>query len=154
MKQAIQERFLISPFLVFFVIHATQVGVGALNFQRPLMKEAGQDAWMAVLMAGLSAHVLIWLMYRLLSHLPSGGDLVSLHEQYFGRWIGGVLSLGLLFYYALAAFMVLQSYIEVIKVWVFPLMGAWQFSLMFLLMTYYVVSGGFRVVVGLCVWGW
>lgn len=53
MKQAIQERFLISPFLVFFVIHATQVGVGALNFQRPLMKEAGQDAWMAVLMAGL-----------------------------------------------------------------------------------------------------
>lgn len=153
MKQAIQERFLISPFLVFFVIHATQVGVGALNFQRPLMKEAGQDAWMAVLMAGLSAHVLIWLMYRLLSHLPSGGDLVSLHEQYFGRWIGGVLSLGFLFYYALAAFMVLQSYIEVIKVWVFPLMGAWQFSLMFLLMTYYVVSGGFRVVVGLCVWG-
>ncbi|WPZ19307.1 GerAB/ArcD/ProY family transporter [Geobacillus subterraneus] len=153
MKQAVDERFLISPFLVFFIVHATQVGVGMLGFQRPLMKEAGQDAWMAVLLAGLAAHALISLMYRLLSYSPSGGDIVSLHEHYFGRWFGGVLSTGLLFYYALAAFTVLQSYIEIIKVWVFPLMGAWQFSLIFLVLTYYAVSGGFRVVAGLCFWG-
>ncbi|MFC0296003.1 GerAB/ArcD/ProY family transporter [Geobacillus jurassicus] len=153
MKQAIPERFLISPFLAFFVIHAAQIGVGALSFQRPLMKEAGQDAWIVVLLAGLAAHGLVWLMYRLFSYSPSGGDIVSLHEQYFGRWIGGVLSLGLLFYYALVALTVLQSYIEIIKVWVFPLMGAWQFSLVFLLLTYYAVLGGFRVVAGLCVWG-
>ncbi|MGP3560731.1 GerAB/ArcD/ProY family transporter [Geobacillus sp. BK01] len=153
MKQAIDERFLISPFLVFFVIHATQVGVGALGFQRTVMKEAGQDAWMAVLLAGLAAHGLIWLMYRLLAYAPSGGDIVSLHKHYFGRWFGGVLSAGLLFYYALAAFTVLQSYIEIIKVWVFPLMGTWQFSLLFLVLTYYAVSGGFRVVAGLCFWG-
>ncbi|MDF9296510.1 GerAB/ArcD/ProY family transporter [Geobacillus stearothermophilus] len=153
MKQAVDERFLISPFLVFFIVHATQVGVGVLGFQRPLMKEAGQDAWMAVLLAGLAAHALIWLMYRLLAYSPSDGDIVSLHEHYFGRWFGGVLSTGLLFYYALAAFTVLQSYIEIIKVWVFPLMGAWQFSLIFLVLTYYVVSGGFRVVASLCFWG-
>ncbi|MGP9077123.1 GerAB/ArcD/ProY family transporter [Geobacillus thermodenitrificans subsp. calidus] len=153
MKQTLDERFLISPFLVFFIVHATQVGVGMLGFQRPLMEDAGQDAWMAVLLAGLATHVLIWLMYRLLAYSPSGGDIVSLHKHYFGRWFGGVLSIGLLAYYALAAFTVLQSYIEIIKVWMFPLMGAWQFSLIFLMLTYYVISGGFRVVAGLCFWG-
>ncbi|NNU82363.1 spore gernimation protein GerB [Geobacillus sp. BMUD] len=153
MKQPIPDRFLISPFFVFFVVHAAQIGVGALSFQRPLMKAVGQDAWMVVLLTGLAAHLLIWFMYRLLSRSPFGGDIVLLHQHYFGRWFGGLLSLGVFLYYMLAALMVLQSYIEIIKVWVFPFMGTWQFSLIFLALTYYAVLGGFRVVTGLCVWG-
>ncbi|KPC98007.1 Spore germination protein [Geobacillus sp. BCO2] len=130
MKQAIQERFLISRFLCFLSFMLHKLGRGT-QFSASSDERGGAGCWMAVLMAGLAAHVLIWLMYRLLSHSPSGGDLVSLHEQYFGRWIGGVLSFGLLLYYALAALTVLQAYIEIIKVWVFPLIGRGSSALCF-----------------------
>jgi spore germination protein (amino acid permease) len=59
----------------------------------------------------------------------------------------------LLVYFFLLAFTVLRTYIEIIKIWMFPLMGTWQFSLIFLALTYYTVLGGFRVVTGLCFWG-
>jgi spore germination protein (amino acid permease) len=153
MNQAAKERFLISPFLVFFLIHGTQVGIGMLSFQRLVMKEAGHDAWIAVIITGIIAHLLIWIMYKLFAHSPNAEDIVSIHKCYFGKWIGFVFSFALLVYFSLLAFTVLQTYIEIIKIWMFPLIGAWQFSLIFLALAYYAVSGGFRVVTGLCFWG-
>jgi spore germination protein (amino acid permease) len=153
MNQATKERFLVSPFFVFFLIHGTQVGIGVLSFQRSVMKEAGHDAWIAVIITGIIAHLLIWIMYKLFAHSPNAEDIVSIHNHYFGKWIGFVFSFALLVYFSLLAFTVLQTYIEIIKIWMFPLMGAWQFSLIFLALTYYTVLGGFRVVTGLCFWG-
>lgn len=146
MNQAMKERFLISPFLVFFLINSTQVGIGMLSFQRLVMKEAGHDAWIAVILTGIIVHLLIWIMYQLFAHSPDAEDIVSIHQRYFGKWIGFVFNFALLVYFFLLAFTVLQTYIEIIKIWMFPLMGAWQLSLIFLALAYYTVLGGFRVV--------
>lgn len=47
--------------------------------------------------------------------------------------------------------MVLRSFIETIQVWIFPQMQTWVLGLVLLLLAHYVVSGGFRVIVGICV---
>ncbi|MBB5323904.1 spore germination protein (amino acid permease) [Anoxybacillus tepidamans] len=153
MKQAERERFLISPFFVFFTIHCSQVGIGVLSFQRNLNEKAGHDGWISVIIAGIAAHFLIWMIYKIFQLSGSSEDVTNINIQYFGKWFGNVLNIGFVVYFLLLALIVLRLYIEVIQVSMFPLMGTWQFSLILLLLTYYTVSGGFRVVVGLCVWG-
>ena len=48
---------------------------------------------------------------------------------------------------------VLRTYIEVIQVWVFPTIKPWKLTLLFLLVAYYIIRGGFRSVTGICFWG-
>lgn len=153
MKQTERERFLISPFFVFFTIHCSQVGVGVLSFQRRLNEKAGHDGWISIIIAGAVVHLLIWMIYKIFQLSESNEDVIYMNIRYFGKWLGNALNAGLLVYFLLLALIVLRLYIEVIQVWMFPLMGTWQFSLILLLLTYYTVSGGFRIVVGLCVWG-
>lgn len=148
-----RERFFISPFFVFFTIHGAQIGIGVLSFQRRLNEKVGHDGWISVIVAGIVAHLLIWMMYQTFQRSGTSKDVIQLNVQYFGKWIGNALNIGLVCYFLLLALIVLRLYIEVVQVWMFPLMGTWQFSLILLLLTYYTVLGGFRSVVGLCVWG-
>ncbi|WP_258313441.1 spore germination protein [Paenibacillus sp. tmac-D7] len=62
----INERFLISPFFVLFLIYTNLVGVGIINFQRDIIEGAGYDAWISVILCGLSIHIIVWMMYRIL----------------------------------------------------------------------------------------
>lgn len=149
MSASVNERFLISPLLAFFVIHAIQWGIGYFSFQRALVQAVGQDAWIVVLVAGISFHIVIWMLYQILQAHQS--DIVHIHRTLFGKWIGGLLSLGLILYFVLLATVVLRSFIETIQVWVFPQMQTWVLGLVLLLLAYYVISGGFRVIVGICV---
>ncbi len=145
----IKENFQISSYLVFFTIHAMQIGVGVLGFQRIIVKTAGFDAWIAVIIGGIVVHILIWMIYKILS--PSGGDIVFVHQQLFGKWLGGFLSVLLILYFLGLAIVVLRTYIEVIQVWIFTEIPTWVFSLVAVLLLWYLINGGFRAVVGLAV---
>jgi len=137
----------ISPFLVFFLVHSVQVGVGVLGFQRIIMKSAGNDAWIAVIAAGISINVAIMIMYLLLNKQQK--DLIDIHKDLFGKWIGGFFSLIWIIYWLVIGLVVLRSYIEIVQVWVFPLINIMMFSIIILGLVYYNVTGGFRVVAGI-----
>lgn len=151
MKPFIDKRFVVSPFFVFFLIYSSQVDVGMLTFQRTIARSAGYDAWMSVIICGLSIQAVIWMMYRILG--TGNRDVVHINPFCFGQWIGGMFNLCIMLYYLFAAFVVFRSYIEVIQVWMFPLMSTWQISIIILLLIYYIVSSGFRVITGICFWG-
>ncbi|WML57107.1 GerAB/ArcD/ProY family transporter [Neobacillus sp. PS2-9] len=143
----IDKRHQISPYLVFFTIYSSQVGVGILSFQRIIAKKAGYDAWIGILLAGCFVQLFIWMMYKLLA--KAEGDIVDVHSMVFGKIIGNSFSLIIMLYYWLASVSVLLGYIEIIQVWMFPNLSAWILSLIILVLVYYCVSGGFRVVVGI-----
>lgn len=145
---SVAERLQVSPFMTFFVIVSMQIGVGVLGFQRVIAKTAGHDAWISVLLAGASSHLILIVLYWLLQQ--ADGDFLLLHQRLFGRWVGGALSSLLALYFAAMAFVVLRTYIEVIQVWMFPDLKTWEFSLAFLFLCLYITVGGFRVVVGIC----
>lgn len=147
MLKPIDKRFQISPFLVFFIITSVQVGVGVLGFQ-PFLLVAGHDGWMAVILAGLIVHGIIWILYKLIRN--GKGDLIDINHQAFGKWIGNFFSIAIMFYFIFTAITVLRSYIEVVQVWIFPDLPTWSLALPFILLVYYVVMGGFRTVVGIC----
>ncbi|CDQ18403.1 spore germination protein (amino acid permease) [Halobacillus karajensis] len=144
----IPEKYLVTPAYVFFLVNSMQVGVGILGFEKYLVEKAGFDAWVSILIAGGILHVVLWMIYRLLQ--KGGGDIVHIHKLVFGKYIGGFLSLLFCAYFTLLAFTVLITFIEVIKVWVFPGLQSWIFGFVLLLLVYYLVSGGFRVITGVC----
>ncbi|SMQ64313.1 spore germination protein (amino acid permease) [Bacillus sp. OV166] len=150
-KTTIKNQFCVKPFLVFFLIHTMQFGIGVLSFQRTLSESSGHDSWMAVIISGIIVHILISMIYKILD--KEKGDLIVIHQQTFGKWAGGLLSIGFLLFFLADSAIVLRTYNEVIQVWMFPLMKTWPFALVFLLGVYYVVSNGFRTVTGVCFLG-
>ncbi|GAE35880.1 GerAB/ArcD/ProY family transporter [Halalkalibacter akibai] len=147
MDKPIKEQFLVSGFLTFFLINGMQVGVGILSFQRNIVKTAGYDGWISVLVAGVAVHIIVACIYLLLKR--TDGDLVTIHQKLFGKWVGNVLSLFVCFYFIALATTVLRAYIEIVQVWMFPDLPTWSIAIVAALFFYYVVSGGFRTVVGL-----
>ncbi|MDQ0859518.1 GerAB/ArcD/ProY family transporter [Bacillus sp. V2I10] len=152
MSKQVKESLTVSPFFLFFLIHGAQTGVGMLSFQSKIVKDAEQDAWVSVLLVGFSFHLIIWLLYFLLKK-SNNGDILSLHHQLFGKWIGNIFNLCFYGYIIVTVSTIVRSYVEILQVWVFPYVHLWELSLIIVLASTYIVSGGFRVVTGICFWG-
>ncbi|MBM6617046.1 GerAB/ArcD/ProY family transporter [Bacillus suaedaesalsae] len=147
----IPETSLVSSFLVFYLVHSMQIGVGILGFQRIVAKTSGNDAWIAILVAGIGIHVLIWMIYKIFA--TQHGDITDVHRAIFGKWIGGALSSLIIIYCILLGITLLRTYIEIIQVWVFPEFNAMIFSVFFLALVFYIINGGFRAVTGIAFFG-
>lgn len=147
----IPETSLVSSFLVFYLVHSMQIGVGILGFQRIVAKTSGNDAWISIIVAGIGVHIIIWMIYKILSN--QHGDITDVHRTIFGKWMGGALSFIIIIYCILLAITVLRTYIEIIQVWVFPEFNAVVFSIFFLLLVFYIINGGFRAVTGVAFFG-
>ncbi|TKI87690.1 GerAB/ArcD/ProY family transporter [Bacillus mycoides] len=140
----------VSPYFVFLLLHSLQIGVGILGYQRIIAQYAGYDAWISLIVAGIATHIVLFCMLKM---LEKDNDLMNIHMTCFGKWLGTFLSVCFTLYLLLFCLTVLRTYIEVIQVWVFPTIKPWKLTLLFLLVTYYAIKGGFRSVTGICFWG-
>ena len=145
----VQEKYQISPIFVFFLIHGAQFGAGVLGFARIIAKAAGYDGWMGVISTGIFIHILIWMMYVLLKE--TNGNLVDLHRQTFGKWLGNGISIIFMAYFLIVSISVIRTYVEIIQVWMFPTASTFMLTLFLCLVSYYIISSGFRVITGICV---
>lgn len=151
LQRTIEDKHKISPFLIFFTVHSSQIGVGILGFQRKLVETSGNDSWMVVIFAGFMINLILWMIYQIM--MRSEGDLIVIHADLAGRWIGGLLSLIWILYFLIGATVVLRAYIEIIQVWMFSDISVFWLGLLLLIVVYYAVSGGFRTVAGVCFLG-
>ncbi|MGX6444019.1 GerAB/ArcD/ProY family transporter [Neobacillus sp. K501] len=152
MQVIVKEKAMVSPFFLFFLIHASQTGIGVLRFQSDIIKGAEQDAWVSVLAVGLSLHIIFFMMLHIMRN-SSQGDLISFHKDVFGKYAGGFLNLLVAIYFFMVGLAAVQSYINILQIWVFDGIGSWEFSLLICLGIYYIVSGGFRLIAGMAFWG-
>lgn len=147
----IPDRLKVSPFFSYYLVQAIQIGVGILGFQRVLTKAVGNDAWMSIILGGIGVHVVIWMMYQILN--KQNGDITDVHRVLFGKWIGSGFSILLIIYFCLLTITILRSYIEVVQVWMFPGIRISLFSIVILIIVFYIVNGGLRTVTGMAVLG-
>lgn len=148
----INPIFQVSPYNAFFLVHSLQIGVGILGFQRYISKDAGYDAWVSILIAGFAVHILILMIYKMMVG-PETNDLYSLHTKTFGKFIGSLLSFFFIIYFFSFSLVVLRTYIEVVQVWMFQDLRVWTFAPILLLLMFYTISGGFKVVAGVSFFG-
>lgn len=149
MKNSIQvsPKDMINAYLLFFVIHSAQIGVGIQGFQRIIYQDARHDAWISVLFAGFATHIVVFFMIKTLE-LYGSNDLYGIHQDLFGNWIGSFLNVIYILYCTIAFFSILRNYIEVIHTWIFPGLSTWFISTTLLLIVIYAFTGGLRVIVG------
>lgn len=152
MQSKVKESAMVSPYLLFFLIHGSQTGIGVLRFQSTIIKGAEQDAWVSVLGVGLSLHILFLMILHIIRN-SSQGDIISFHTDTFGKIIGSILNIILSLYFLSSGLIVVHSYIEILQIWVFDGIPSWEFSLVICVLLYYIVSGGFRLITGIAFWG-
>ncbi|MFJ5758908.1 GerAB/ArcD/ProY family transporter [Neobacillus sp. NPDC093182] len=152
MSKQVKESLTVSPFFLFFLIHGTQTGVGLLGFQSKIIKGAEQDAWISVGLVGIFFHLVLLLIFSLLKN-SNNGDIMSLHQQLFGKLFGNTLNVFFYGYTILLVSIVVRSYLEVLITWVFPNIPLWILSLVMVIVITNIVIGGFRVITGICFWG-
>lgn len=152
MNNGINEKHLISPYLVFSILYVGMVGVGILSFQKDLAKYAGYNSWISILLMGSSIHLVLWMIYKILS-TNEGLDVTAINQAYFGKIPGNLLNLALIVYFYFGAFINFRAYLQLIQVWVFPVMNITPLSITLILLIYYTVSGGFRSIAALSLWG-
>ncbi|MGB5945831.1 GerAB/ArcD/ProY family transporter [Paenisporosarcina sp.] len=150
MKSSLQisQKDMINAFLLFFIIHTSQVGVGIQGFQRIVFQDAKHDAWLSVLIAGLVTHIIAIFMLKTLE-MYSSNDLYGIHLDIFGQWIGNFLNCLYILYCTAAFVVILKNYSEVVQTWVFPNLQSGFISATILLLVIYTFTGGLRVIVGI-----
>ncbi|QNF30463.1 GerAB/ArcD/ProY family transporter [Metabacillus elymi] len=151
MTVKVEKQFQVSSFFTFFLIHSSQTGVGILNFQNQVIKGAEQDAWISLLLTGVTTHIILYIIFKLLDE--ENNDLVAVHQYCFGKKMGNILSVFAMVYFWLASLTVFRAYIEVIQIWVYPTIKTWQLCLVFGLLLFYLISSGFRTLTGFSFWG-
>ncbi|MFC7679815.1 GerAB/ArcD/ProY family transporter [Paenibacillus sp. GCM10028914] len=142
----------IHAYLLFFFICNVQIGIGIFSFQRYVFQIAKHDAWISVIIACLYAHVLLWLIVRMLSKYEST-DLYGIHFDMFGKYIGTLFNCIYMLYYLFVTILIMRSYVVVVQVWMFPDMSSWLIGLLLVSLTIYAGFGGIRVIVGMCLLG-
>jgi spore germination protein (amino acid permease) len=147
MSVKVNETQQVSSFFVLFLVYGVQVGIGVLTYQRVLVKSTGTDSWITVIFAGLIMQVILWMMFRLLER--SGGDIVAIHKELLGKWIGGFFTILICLYFAIMGLVVLRSYTELVQVWMFPHISYWQVAAIVVVITYSIITGGFRPITGI-----
>ncbi|SDN43282.1 spore germination protein (amino acid permease) [Paenibacillus sp. yr247] len=146
MQKLVKENYLMSGFFAFFLVHATQNGLSIMFYQNLIFEDAGRDAWISIVLTGLSLHFIIWMMYKMLGYPAK--DVIDLHRMMFGNFFGNAISLLMVGYFFILALSVFRGYIEIIEVWMFPTLKTWVLALLLICIIYYLVSGGLRVLTG------
>lgn len=144
----LSPKDMINAYLLFFVIHSAQVGIGLQGFQRIVFQDAKHDAWISILLSGLATHIIAFCMIKTLEIYDSN-DLYGIQQDIFGKWIGNFLNVIYILYCSLAFFSVLRNYIEVVQAWIFTDIAMWFLSATLLLIVIYAFTGGLRVIVGI-----
>jgi spore germination protein (amino acid permease) len=142
-----KEGLLFNAFMLVFIIHGVQVGVGLAGLPRVVYLAAKHDAWISVFLAGMITSVVLAFMVQMLKQYDSA-DLYGIHVDIFGKWAGHSLNFIYMIYMTSTFFIILMNYVEIVQVWIFPTLPTWQLSLVLILLVIYAVYGGIRVVVG------
>ncbi|UZM97714.1 spore germination protein [Lysinibacillus sp. MHQ-1] len=83
----LNPKEMINAYLLFFVVHSAQIGVGIQGFQRIIYQDARQDAWISVLIAGIATHIVTFCMIKTLD-IYGSHDLYGIQQDIFGKWMG------------------------------------------------------------------
>ncbi|MFC4812070.1 GerAB/ArcD/ProY family transporter [Paenibacillus sp. GCM10023250] len=149
MNNAVDEKYLISPFFIVPLMYVSMVGVGVLNFQRKVAEHAGYNAYISVVLAGISIHLIVWMIYKIFRSNQEGLDVTAINHTCFGKIAGNIINFAIVLYFFLGAYIEFEAYIEVIQVWNFPSIKILPLSTLLAALIYYTISGGFRTVTGL-----
>jgi spore germination protein (amino acid permease) len=132
-----------------FIIHGCQVGIGVFSLPRVLAEKAGTDGWISLLLAwccNLIASIIIILIFK---RYPND-TLPELLIRLFGKFMGKVMIIPVIFYFASFVWIVLSSTMLFIKHWFLPLTPDYVVMILLVAPGYFIAGKGLRVLGRYC----
>ncbi|WP_175991408.1 GerAB/ArcD/ProY family transporter [Bacillus sp. Marseille-Q1617] len=142
-----KKNLIFNAYLVAFILHTAQIGVGIAGVPRVVYMESKQDAWISAFAAGILVFIVLFFMSKLLS-CYSSADLYGIQFDLFGKWISKLLNLVYILYFLVVTYVIIMNYTEMVQAWIFPKMPTWLLVAFLVFLASYAVLGGIRVVVG------
>jgi spore germination protein AB len=139
----------INAFLVFYIVHTTQMGIGIIGVPRILYTETKQDSWFVVLITGMIISILVYVITKT-SRYFQNKDLFDIHLQLAGPIGGRLLNVILICYFIGGYYAVMMGYIEISATWGYEGLYEWVLALALILVSIYAVLGGIRIIAGIC----
>lgn len=143
----IKKNLSIRAFYLIFIISAIQAGVGILNAPRDIFLVAGHDAWVSIIISFIYMIIIVAVMFLILGQYENT-DIFGIQVDIFGKWMGRILGTIYILFYIGALLSVLNSYILLIQIFIYPSMPAMVMAVLLMILIVYTVLGGFRVVIG------
>ncbi len=128
-----------------FTIYKTQIGIGVLSLPRDLTETAGTDGWLAIVLGWLLAILFSVIIIKVMEKHPDD-SLFDLFPKYFGRWLGGAVTLLWILYSAFSATIAIISTIHIIQVWILPNAKEYVLMPLFAIPVYMAAKQGLRVI--------
>jgi spore germination protein (amino acid permease) len=147
-----KEGLMFNAFLIMFILHTAQTGVGIAGLPRVIYMEANRDAWISVILAGILVSIVLFIMVKTLETYDST-DLYGIHLDIYGKWFSKGFNVLYIGYYLSVTYVILMNYIEMVQAWIFPKMPTWLLMGLLIFLMVYCVLGGVRVVVGIAFLG-
>ncbi|WP_156288765.1 GerAB/ArcD/ProY family transporter [Oceanobacillus salinisoli] len=144
-----RKNLQIRAFYLFFIVTSLQLGVGIIGAPKLIYLEALQDAWISILIAFIYIIVVIAVMFIILNQYENA-DIYGIQVDIFGTFLGKLLGTIYILHFAISFFSILITYIEIIRVYMFPAISNIAIGFLLLSLVVYSVLGGFRVMVGVC----
>ncbi|KQL46200.1 spore gernimation protein [Brevibacillus choshinensis] len=127
-----------------FFIHVLQVGLGVLTMPRELAESAGTDGWISILIGWAIANAASLIIIQVMKRHPEA-TIIEIVTFYFGRWIGGGITVLIALYFIVAAIIVLFSAISLLKVWVLTHTPTYVIVILLMIPTYLILHSNLRV---------
>ncbi len=125
-------------------LFATEVGIGILVLPRTLIKEVGTGGWISIILAAFLVGIGV-ICITLLNRMIGDSGFAAL-PILLGKPLGWVFSVALMLYLVAISSIVLNLFVEVVRIWFFPAASRLTLMLFLLVPSVYMVSKGLRVV--------
>src|SRR5690625_1864563 len=145
----IKANLRLRAFYMFFVISTAQIGIGILGLPKYIFLDAKQDSWISVLIAMAYMLLVIATMLYILKQYENA-DIFSIQVDLFGKWIGKALGTLYILFLISGLAIALKTYIQVIQLFIYPMIPSYIMGIILLILVVYTVLGGIRIVVGVC----
>lgn len=135
----------ISTLQFILIVFEIQIGSGVLSTPRELAQEVGRDGWISILLGALVSILSSIAIIKVMEKNPDKGlhDLLAL---YFGKWIGGFLSIVWMLYAMLIAAVVITFPLDIIRIWILPQTKDYILMIFFAVPIYMVVKRGLVII--------
>ncbi|MGF7060300.1 GerAB/ArcD/ProY family transporter [Brassicibacter mesophilus] len=134
---------------IAFIIYGTIVGYGILALPKQIAENAGTGGWVPLLLATI-ASIIITYIIAYLGCVYENKTLYEYSQILVGRYITYIFLALYIVYFFLFFTMIARMSGEVIKLTILLKTPVWAISLLYLIVVYYAIIKGIKVVARIC----
>ncbi|WEK54108.1 MAG: endospore germination permease [Candidatus Cohnella colombiensis] len=132
-----------------FIIHGSQVGFGILSLPKELADKAGTDGWISLIVGWFMSVIASIIIVLILRKYPND-TLPDLLIRLFGKIIGRILIIPVIFYFALFVWTILITAMLFIKQWFLPMTQDYIIMILLLTPGFLIASKSIRILGRYC----